>query len=122
MMKEEDKVKGVMQDWQVNIAKEGDVLHFVTIKNPNGSMWNPYYSTRVFEQDDILFCQMPSLPGNPYNVMPINLVYEEWRDNGAWDQGVWICIVREDEKDPLNTFNEEEFFKFFFRMEMTNLN
>lgn len=142
----ENKTQGVMKDWAGNIAQEGDTIHFVSIlvtqpnvividpdtgkqrvinaQTINGPyfMWNPYYSTRVFEQDGVLFCQMPPLPGHTYNVMPINMVYENWRDTGAWDIGSWICIERNKPNDKFNTLNQKEFFKFFFRQEITNKN
>jgi len=133
-----------MQDWMGNVAQEGDLLHFVNIKEITGPLhvnidpntgdiignaigqsrygWQHYYTTRVFEQEGVLFCQMPAIPGYPYNALPVNFVYEEWRDTGGWEMGAWICIERNKEDDKFNTLDEEAFYGVFFFRGMSNLN
>lgn len=138
-----------MQDWAGNIAEDGDVLHFVSIKpapkvedfvrdpetgrlkpiqvqrgRGSGFTWNRYFQTKVFDHDGVLYCESPTPPGIAKSTVPVNYMYDYYKDNGGWEMGSYICIERNssDPRKSFNTFNEEVFFRNYFWKGIISMN
>ena len=129
-----DKKENVMQDWAGTIFHEGDTVVFtlfmkqikfseyifrdpithrllkprVVRNDVSGFGWDPYWESEIVNVNGILWAELPPDETGASVGVPINLIWDEYKENDLKEKGHIFCIKGISDK-------HEEFFKHFLR-------